>query len=1083
MAEKVPDWAKPMSANNAAKMVDLYGTDDSAPAPAPAPVQAVPDWAKTPPSVAPVPDWAKPAAPPAIAPIAHAPDWAKPAAAQPAKESAIAELGRRESDTLSGALLKDIPKEISKPYQKDATAGPDWLQRVGDVGGRIGSVATDVLGTAASPVEAGVKTTLNRALPESIKGDQREKLVQDIGDVGTAALLAPAAIGKAGKAAEIANVIEKPAIKVGKDIISGGDSHDAIIANHPTASGGERGFIDAKGDFVLRPAAAKIAENAGEVQRSKEVTPGKLHSEDLPVRTKPQDPQALPQLKEKMVDLEKQIDVGGDRAALQTQMQALVDDWMNPKGSSGPAAAQQRPVATPAPPAPGVGGSLRNLVSPTSAGPGAGRMETTIRENQGLANRNIAQAEATLEPSSKLAAKMTPTDIMDYYNHVEGRSAGVKLKNPTLQKFADDTRNVMKNLRSQLEAMPEGDQIGFYEDYFPHMWKNVEKARQFTSDFIGKQGSSAALKKRTKPTIEDGLRAGLEPAELNPIKAASRHVTSMNNYIGAKNIVDEAKRVGDAGYFAPGKQPEGWVPMTGRFSEKPGVNVVGGEEGNIFVPAKKLYAPADVARIHNNYYSKGFEGTDLAKPYEALRKATSANTAAELALSAYHASTITAQSVFNDMARAFKNGLVGDWKGVGKAVKQATAGQIPFVKGSTYKIGNQLSKQYKGLEDYGLDVESIADHFARGGGKVGQDKLYRGNAEGGFVQAARRGQLGQVAQGIKDTAKSGVSGPAKAALEVLGRATEDVSYPLFEHYIPRVKMGAFSNLMSDFIRQNPEATEKQIAAARKQYVDLVDDRFGEMNMDNIFWPKLQKQIASLFLRAQGWDIGLVRQAGGGILDTGRIFKDMISKKGFDKQLLDRPAFLAAAISGGAMMSAAYQYMKTGKAPDEMLDYMAPRTGGVTSSGEPERTQLPGHGKELVNMLTPQPGQGPLSGVTNELANKVASLPKNMYESWNNRDFRGDPIGETTGDMGWMGSLPARAGHIASGFAPFALGSQGAAKEGSNLNPVERRLFGMHPAGMLLTDRESVDNMVQKKEAKAWKTKMKHDAKAEGNLAK
>lgn len=967
-------------------------------------------------------------------PVWAAPVWAKP------KEGPIAELGRREGDILSGSLIKDAGQQITKPFQEDNTAGPPWLQRIGDIGGRVGSIATDVLGSAFSPVQAELETASNRATPviakklegviddprfkaANITPEKQETLNKNMGEIGTAALTAPAAIGKAGDAANIAKIV-KPTETIVKDAEE------------------------------VKPVATPIPA------------------------AKPLDRKAI---EAKMAEIEGQFDKAGKTPTpeAQAQMNELAEQWLHPQSSTPAIKAERATLAqTPAPVAkPSLASSLQNIVSPTSAGAGAKSMETNIRQEQGLANRNTAIAEANLDKSSKLASTMTPEQNVDYYNYMEGRSKGATLQDPALKAFADDTRKVFQDTRKEIETLPDADKMGFYEDYFPHMWADPAKAREFVGNFVGKQGSSGALKKREIPTIEEGLKAGLQLKDPNPVRAASKYVTSMNNYIASKKIIEEAKRVGDAKMFMPGKQPEGWVPLTGRFSETPARHIIGtgptGEDTQ-FVPGKKLFAPPDVARIHNNYYSQGFEGTGLAHPYEALRKATSANTAAELALSAYHATTITAQSVINDMSRVMKNTLAGDMKGAGSALKSMTAGQLPFVKGSVYKTGSKLIDQYKGLADHGLDMESIADHFAKGGGKIGQDKLYRGNEMGGFFKAYQRGELGDIAEGLKNTAKSGPLGPAKAGLDILGRATEDVSQPLFEHYVPRIKTGAFANLMSDWLRQNPGATEKQIAEARKHYVDVVDDRFGEMNMDNIFWPKLQKQLASLFLRSQGWDIGLVRQAGGGVLDTGRIMKDVISGKGFDKKLLDRPSFLASSIVTLGLTSAAYQYMKTGKAPDEMLDYMAPKTGGTTAKGAPERVQLPGHGRELVQMATPTPGEGPLSGITREAYNKVASFPKNVYEAYENTNYRNDPIGNVTGDMGWLGSLPARAGHVAEGFVPFSLGSSGDAKPGSNLNAMERHAFGMHQAGMAFTDPDRLKQVVDAEKARQWREKMLHD---------
>lgn len=795
-------------------------------------------------------------------------------------------------------------------------------------------------------------------------------------------------------------------------------------------------------------------------------------------------------LEKQMAELEKKHDASKDPAEQQKikdQMMQLADKATAPKRAYEAAPIVEKSTLSQA------GEGLRNVVAPEKAGLKADDTATTIRAETGTANRSTAQAEAKLKQSYEQAASMTPEQHADFYNYVEGRSKGATLADPTLQKIADDTRGVMEKTREDIEALPEGDKIGFVEDYFPHMWKNPESARKFTNDFMAKQGSNRALKARKLPTIADGKAAGLELVDSNPVKAASRYATSMNNYIASKKIATQIIDKGDAKYYAPGKQPEGWVPLTGRFAERTRSylkDVPGQDDVAAVASHEKLFAPQEVARVYNNFYSKGLESTDLAKPYEIGRSLNAANTAAELSLSAYHLGTITGQLLASDVSRIFKNAAVGDWKGVGKAALSATAGQIPFVKGSAYKLGNKLIKQYKGLEDHGIDMESIAEHFERGGGKVGQEKLYRGGSEGGLITA--KGGIKQAAHDIKEEwNQPGLSPKGKAALDVFQRVTEDVSYPLFEKYIPSVKTGSFANLMGDWLRQNPTASEAEIASARKKYIDLVDDRFGEMNMDNVFWHKYMKQAASLFLRAQGWDIGLVRQAGGGVLDTVKILENAFKGKKIPTSLIDRPAFLASVIGTMALTSAAYQYMKTGKAPDEMLDYFAPKTGGKSTRGTPERTLLPtaAHGREIVHIAAPYVSEGafgtesPMQGLADEVSNKISSFPRNVVQAYENEDYFGNKLGDTTGPNGWMGSIPSRVGHVAEGFMPFGLTPQGEKNVGSNLNGIERRLLGMRPAGMEISDPENFKQMRWTQELRKEAKEHKAAARREGQKEK
>lgn len=912
--------------------------------------------------------------------------------------------------------------------------------------------------------------------------------------------------------------ISEPSINAGANLISGAiapflsDKSKKILQDKGLYTPGESPLKEwsqaAYGTITapIQPLINKVAEKAqkaGEATVGKKATniAGDLISTGMDIAgfavpglaKKGEVPTPL-SIETKLTELEKKHDATTDpkkQAKIKQQMMDVVNE--HPEAEYAKREAEK--YNPPAPPEKSLPAQAAqggwNVVHPQGAGALAEDTAGTIRAETGTANRQTAQAEAHLAESYNKAAEMTPAQQNDFYQYVEGRSKGAELADPTLQKMADDTRNVMQTVRSDIESLPEGDRIGFYEDYFPHQFKNPEQARAFSNSFVSKQGSSGSLKARKYPTLADAQAAGLELVDNNPIRAASRYATSMNNYIASKRIVTQVIDKGDAKYYAPGKQPEGWVPLTGRFAERTRAytkeiptEVTGGEP-DIGAAAlhEKLYAPAEVARVYNNFYSRGLEATDLAKPYEIGRTLNAANTAAELGLSAYHMGTITGQLMASDISRVFKNALVGDWKGVGKAALSATAGQIPFVKGSAYKIGKKVIGQYKGLENHGIDMESIAEHFERGGGKVGQEKLYRPSEQGGLFTG--KGGIKQSVRDIKEQwGQKGLTPKAKASLEVFQRATEDVSYPLFEKYIPSVKTGSFANLMGDWLRQNPEATDAQIKAARQKYVDLVDDRFGEMNMDNVFWHKYLKQTASLFLRAQGWDIGLVRQAGGGVLDTVKILQNAFKGKKIPENLIDRPAFLASVIATMAMMSAAYQYMKTGQAPNEMIDYFAPRTGGTSTRGTPERTLLPtaAHGRELVHIAAPFASEGtlgtesPHSGLAQEASNKISSFPRNVYQAYENEDYFGNKLGETTGPSGWMGSVPARVGHVAEGFLPFSLTSQGEKLRGSNLNVAERRLLGMRPAGMEIADPENFKSM-------RWIQELKKEAKERKSTAR
>ncbi len=706
---------------------------------------------------------------------------------------------------------------------------------------------------------------------------------------------------------------------------------------------------------------------------------------------------------------------------------------------------------------------IRDTVAPTMASESAAKTAMALRKAYGLARRERVTDEMTLGNVAKVASKMNAADHGDFYNYVEGRSKGAQLNNKELQPLADSVRAVYQRMRTRLEAMPEHLKMNFIQDYFTHQWKNPEKAQAFVNDFIAAQGSMRSLKERKLPTIAEGLAHGLELMEPNPVRAVSRYLGSMNNYIASvhslRSIADDL----GARFSRQGMQPEGYEPLVGRNAERIQDAKVDPKSGKV-VPAHTmhLYAPADVARIYNRFYSKGLESTRLKTTYQLVREAVNANTLMELGLSTYHAGTITIQSLNQDLARVLKNSLVGDWKGVSDAMKKFA------VPGAHYKAGRKLVEQYQGLKDHGVDVEKVADLFAKGNLRIGNDPLSVVSKKG-FHEASKRGELPEIIERLKKQATEGHGlGLIKSGAEVTARMVSDVSAPLFNHYIPAIKMSSFSDLMTDWLRQNPNSTPAEIDIATTRIANLIEDRFGEMNMENVFWHRMAKQLTGLTFRAPGWDLGLVRQLAGPGKDAFTILSDAAKGKKFNPANLDRALYMVAAITLFAAMNSLMTWLKTGTPPtqQQLRDFIAYRTGGMRKAFDkmlPERGLLPGHGREVVG-LYPIPSKGIASGAEEEVKNKIASLPKHVWDIVTNSDWKDKPIYDPKSKK-WVWRTPgiAQAAYLAAGFKPFMVDGLMPDKDhpGGNLSFMERSL-GVRPAGTRITDREDLGNFLAKK---------------------
>ena len=104
-----------------------------------------------------------------------------------------------------------------------------------------------------------------------------------------------------------------------------------------------------------------------------------------------------------------------------------------------------------------------------------------------------------------------------------------------------------------------------------HYWKDPAAARVFMNNWMRpKLGSGAQLKKRSIPTISEGIKAGLVPLTDNPIEIAMRYVTNMDHYIAMNEVIEAGRSAGTVKFFTPGspRVPEGWVTLNGHIAER-----------------------------------------------------------------------------------------------------------------------------------------------------------------------------------------------------------------------------------------------------------------------------------------------------------------------------------------------------------------------------------------------------------------------------------------------------------------------------------------------------------------------------------
>ena len=140
-------------------------------------------------------------------------------------DEVLGKAGNPVADVLKGAAeeakpyVEAVGEAETRPFKKDANGGPEWLQRVGDVSGRVGSAAFNMVAAPVGALTGATKPAWNsfarfvaeskgiKDLPEE-QANKLEGAVEGASELTGMAALTPAELPGAGKA--VANFFKKP---------------------------------------------------------------------------------------------------------------------------------------------------------------------------------------------------------------------------------------------------------------------------------------------------------------------------------------------------------------------------------------------------------------------------------------------------------------------------------------------------------------------------------------------------------------------------------------------------------------------------------------------------------------------------------------------------------------------------------------------------------------------------------------------------------------------------------------------------------------------------------------------------------
>lgn len=483
--------------------------------------------------------------------------------------------------------------------------------------------------------------------------------------------------------------------------------------------------------------------------------------------------------------------------------------------------------------------------------------------------------------------------------------------------------------------------------------------------------------------------------------------------------------------------------------------VLGAERYKQYLQGPQLlghhYIPSEAAELLDRFLEKGLTRF---KTFRAFREFGNHMTMFQLGLSGFHATMTALTAQWSQLATGLELLSRGE---VAKAAKYWDAAAVPLLAAGAAAVGapalltvgfaaagpiatvaklmrrgGQIDKEYFKPGSTTPETAEAVRTLLEGGGRVKMGEWYKGS------------QVDKVRRAFAEVkAKQYKAGHLMLPLRVIGAMMELTSYPLMEKMVPMVKTGVAADMIArDLAQLPPGASLEERRTAAGKVIDIIDERFGQVIYDNLFWHKFVKDGLMVVTRAVGWNYGSLQTIAGGIGGIPKQPGRLIRGEG----LSHRSSFLIAAILGTMLIGAIMAYLYTGKLPEDLMGYFFVKTGRKRPDGSDERVSLPGYHKEPFQLAN-RADEGPA-----RLASNLAHMAKAKLNGWigmlgdalSNETFFGEAVWDPADK--WSKQLKSLGAHFVSAYEPFAIRGQRQLREsGAGLTESGLAIMGVQPA--------------------------------------
>lgn len=597
---------------------------------------------------------------------------------------------------------------------------------------------------------------------------------------------------------------------------------------------------------------------------------------------------------------------------------------------------------------------IRRVLAPHARSEDALLTGNKLRENFSLAARRYDISQAELLRFRGTIERMRPEKQFEYIDAIESGDRA-KLDKP-LQEMASVFDEAIKQRQEKLEALQPGATENWNRDYFPRYWQNAPEQLDPSMlnhgrPFAGSQGFRRA---QVFASHKEGRELGYQPPKGSNVQDYMLwKLQEIDRYIAAHETVKWLRENEYERYVNRANIPKGWAELNDRLS----MVMERGDDGEFKATGTVRVFPETVARLINNHLSPGLRGDPIFRGYMA---AAGALNQFRLGLSAFHASFVTGDTAISTFANAIEAGAGAAQSLLHGRPEQAKNLGLIAGKSAIKMFGLSIPAAIEGNKIYGNwfeplknpEMAPIVEMLNLAGGRATMDSFYHTKA----ITNMRRAYY---EAGFSTNFSEKARAYGKMGKYILPALAEGSMWPVMNWYIPRLKLGVFSEMAKTALeKMGPDVDKVTMQKELANVWDSVDDRLGQMVYDNTHFDKTFKDAAMASVMAVGWQTGILRQVYGAGKDTKAFVRDVLTP-GMEGQFTRRMAYVAAlpmfVWTTNALLQAMLTSVNTGKAewPQDTQDYNEPRTGLMDENGSPQRFMWPNYWtKEVYRVVDP-----------------------------------------------------------------------------------------------------------------------------------